>query len=497
LHQSLSFEVVVQTVQWLSPALSCRAFETEFLIRETGMPRTEVTEWLRSRRLALPFIALSAAAAVCWFLDSSVPALVFAMLAVLAAANSVRHFVAPAAGRHPQRAHLTATVAGLAVWSAEGGLFVFAAQGLLEPAQSLMLYLGFTAAVEAALVPLALGVAELPALLAVSWSAGSTALAILLIFHASRLILLMILAAIYLPRYKLTVDDLLDQELISRLARSQRPPEGWRFEDLGDVHLDLSVVIPAFNEEERLPPYLDAVVDELRGAFDKWEILVVDDGSSDRTRAIVRRVSRSEARVRLVCNETNLGKGGAVARGVVASRGRHVLFADADGATPASEIGKLLVALHAGAEVAIGSRRGRDMTVSQDRNPIRATLGASFYSLVNFLAVPGIRDTQCGFKAFRRDAALRLFDGLNETGWAFDVELLYRAQLVGYAIAEVPVTWTEMDGSKLDPVRDAIRMAGAIFKIRRRNAGFLRRVATHRAIPDDTQKAVGLMEQVR
>jgi dolichyl-phosphate beta-glucosyltransferase len=133
----------------------------------------------------------------------------------------------------------------------------------------------------------------------------------------------------------------------------------------------------------------------------------------------------------------------------------------------------------------------------QNRNPVRAALGSSFYSFVNFFAVPGIRDTQCGFKAFRRDAALRLFDGLNETGWAFDVELLYRAQLVGYAVAEVPVNWQEMDGSKLDPVRDAIRMARAIFTIRRHNAGFLRRVATHRAIPDDMPVPVIQAEQVR
>jgi dolichyl-phosphate beta-glucosyltransferase len=392
---------------------------------------------------------------------------------------------------------VAATTTGLAVWGAEGCLFVIATQALLEPAQSVLLYLGFTAAVEAAVLPLALGVAELPALLAVGSAAGSTALAVLLMFHASRLVLLMALATVYLPRYKLTVDDLLDRGLIARLARSQRPAEGWRFEDDGGVRCDLSIVIPAYNEAERLPPYLDDVLRVVRHAVERWEVLVVDDGSSDATRAIVREVAVTEPRVRLVCNEVNLGKGGAVARGVAESRGRYVLFADADGATPATEIDKLIAALHAGAEIAIGSRRGTDLAVMQNRNPVRAALGSSFYSFVNFFAVPGIRDTQCGFKAFRRDAALRLFDGLNETGWAFDVELLYRAQLVGYAVAEVPVNWQEMDGSKLDPVRDAIRMARAIFTIRRHNAGFLRRVATHRAIPDDMPVPVIQAEQVR
>lgn len=496
-HQSLSFEVVVQTVQWLSPSLSSRAFETEFLIRETGMARTEVTDWLRSRRLALPVIALAAAALVWWFQGFGGVAATFAVLVLVAAINGVRQFATPADDKGRRRAHVAATTTGLAVWGAEGCLFIIATQALLEPAQSLLLYLGFTTAVEAAVLPLALGVAELPALLAIGSSAGSTALAVLLLFHTSRLVLLMALAAVYLPRYKLTVDDLLDKGLIARLARSQRPAGGWRFDDDGGVRCDLSLVIPAYNEADRLPPYLDDVVKALREAGERWEVLVVDDGSSDETRAIVREVSATEPRVRLVCNEVNLGKGGAVARGVAESRGRYVLFADADGATPASEINKLIDALHAGAEIAIGSRRGTDLAVMQTRNPIRAALGSSFYSFVNFFAVPGIRDTQCGFKAFRRDAALRLFDGLSETGWAFDVELLYRAQLVGYAVAEVPVNWQEMDGSKLDPVRDAIRMARAIFTIRRRNAGFLRRVAAHRAIPDDMPLPVGQVEQVR
>ena len=104
-------------------------------------------------------------------------------------------------------------------------------------------------------------------------------------------------------------------------------------------------------------------------------------------------------------------------------------------------------------------------------------MGQTFYAFVNFFAVPGISDTQCGFKLFRRDCARELFTGLNESGWAFDVEVLYRAQLTGYGIAEVPVNWHEVEGSKVNPVRDAIRMFLAVFRIRRNNAGFLRRPA--------------------
>ena len=105
-------------------------------------------------------------------------------------------------------------------------------------------------------------------------------------------------------------------------------------------------------------------------------------------------------------------------------------------------------------------------------------MGQMFYSFVNFLAVPGINDTQCGFKLFRRDCARALFTDLNEAGWAFDVEVLYRAQLTGYGIAEVAVNWHEVDGSKVNPVRDAIRMFIAVFRIRRNNAGFLRQPAS-------------------
>ncbi|UCC14691.1 MAG: glycosyltransferase family 2 protein [Gammaproteobacteria bacterium] len=485
LHQSLSFEGVVQTVQWLSPSLSSRAFETEFLIRETSMGRKEVTAWLRSRRLTLPVIACAAAGVISWSFGTMTVAAIFSMLAIFAILKGTQQFTALESGKENQRVHAMATMSGLAVWGIEGTLFVVATQSLLDLPQALLLYIGFTVAVESAVIPMALGVAELPAVLAIAWGGGPTALGVLLIFHASRLILLMALGLVYLPRYKLTVDDLLDTGLITRLASSQRPAEGWQFEDDGEVACDISVVIPAYNEAERLPPYLDEVVNTLRQTVDRWEIIVVDDGSTDLTREIVRDFSAIEPGVQLVCNEINLGKGGAVARGVSEARGRYILFTDADGATPASEIHKLVAALHSGVEIAIGSRRASDVAVTLRRDSIRAALGSSFYAFVNFFAVPGIRDTQCGFKAFRRDAASRLFDQLTETGWAFDVEVLYRAQLVGYAVAEVPVNWQEMEGSKLDPVRDAIRMARAIFKIRRQNAGFQRRVANHRAISDD------------
>jgi dolichyl-phosphate beta-glucosyltransferase len=170
----------------------------------------------------------------------------------------------------------------------------------------------------------------------------------------------------------------------------------------------------------------------------------------------------------------NQGKGAAVRRGVLEARGRYILFADADGATPIAELDRFRPAMAANIEVVIGSRRLAAPDVVREREGFRAMMGSAFYTLVNLLAVPGIRDTQCGFKMFRRDAARRLFAWSCEKGWAFDVEILYLAQRVGYAIEEVAVNWRAVEGSKVSPVADSLRMFLAVFRIRARHAGFLK-----------------------
>ena len=157
---------------------------------------------------------------------------------------------------------------------------------------------------------------------------------------------------------------------------------------------------------------------------------------------------------------------------IEAARGRYVLIADADGATPIRELEALRHAVADGTEIAIGSRVAPRAGRVRERAALRALIGKVFYGLVNFLAVPGIGDTQCGFKLLRRDVARALFRELGEFGWAFDVEILYRAQLAGFRVAEVAVEWHEIAGSKLRPMRDASRMLVSLFRIRARNAGF-------------------------
>jgi dolichyl-phosphate beta-glucosyltransferase len=174
----------------------------------------------------------------------------------------------------------------------------------------------------------------------------------------------------------------------------------------------------------------------------------------------------------------NRGKGAAVQRGVLESHGRFILFTDADGATPITECSKLLQAALDGADIVIGSRK-IGSGVQRERSVLRSLVGSMFYRITNLLAVPGIEDTQCGFKLFSRTAARHIFPELRETGWAFDVEVLFLAQKFGMIIEELPVNWSAVEGSKIRP-KDAIRMLIALLRIRHRGSGLTTRPANPR-----------------
>jgi dolichyl-phosphate beta-glucosyltransferase len=331
--------------------------------------------------------------------------------------------------------------------------------------------LGLTRAVPAA--PFGIGLFEVIAFGGL-WLVGAEDLAVLaLAVHATWVALATVPGLAYLSRYKLTLVDLFDRRLPTLLARSRRPSAGWAADDaVAAAGIEVSVAIPAYNERERLPRYLPDVLAHLRAQGYSWEVIVADDGSSDGTGDYVADLAAGEPRLRLVRRPRNGGKGRAVLDAIEAARGRYVLIADADGATPIRELEALRRAVADGAEIAIGSRVAPRADRVRERAALRALIGKVFYGLVNFLAVPGIGDTQCGFKLLRRDVARALFRELGEFGWAFDVEILYRAQLAGFRVAEVAVEWHEIAGSKLRPVRDASRMLVSLFRIRARNAGF-------------------------
>lgn len=229
----------------------------------------------------------------------------------------------------------------------------------------------------------------------------------------------------------------------------------------------LSVVIPAYNEESRLPRTLDRVLAWLDDEKLAAEVLVVDDGSKDGTTALVTRRAASEPRIKLVSNGRNRGKGYSVGNGVAAARGAYVLFSDADLSTPIEEYHKLRVALDAkGADVAIGSRAraGSDL---RERQPFyREGMGRAFNLLVQALVFPGIRDTQCGFKLFRADVARDLFGRRQIDGFAFDVEILYLARRLGLQIAEVPIVWVNDRASRVDPIKHSLQMFRDILRVR-------------------------------
>jgi dolichyl-phosphate beta-glucosyltransferase len=230
--------------------------------------------------------------------------------------------------------------------------------------------------------------------------------------------------------------------------------------------VDLTIVIPAFNEERRLPPTLIDVIDYFDKTGMEYEVIVVDDGSSDKTPDVVRKFERVRACVKLIQLPRNYGKGHAVRLGVLNSRGRRILFADADGATPIEEVSRLSKELDSGADIAIGSRALSSTETKVQTSAHRRYLGRIFNWCVNRILLPDIADTQCGFKMFSRASALFLFKNQRSDRFSFDVEILFLARRANLKIAEVAINWTNVAGSKVNLIRDAILMFRDIFRFR-------------------------------
>ena len=241
----------------------------------------------------------------------------------------------------------------------------------------------------------------------------------------------------------------------------------------GAVKPYLSILIPAYNEQDRLPQTLDRIAQYLATRDFSHELLVVDDGSRDKTREVVREFASSRPWVRLVQYDdergapVNRGKGFAVRAGVEAAVGRDILFTDADLSTPIEDLEKLLPPISRGdCDVAIASRALPDSDLAV-RQPIhRELMGRTFNKIVQKLAVPGIVDTQCGFKAFRGDVAKRVFAVAHIDGFGFDPEILFLARKFGYRIEEVPVTWRHVDNWRVNPISAPISMLRELIEIR-------------------------------
>ncbi len=228
----------------------------------------------------------------------------------------------------------------------------------------------------------------------------------------------------------------------------------------------LSIVIPAYNEEDRLHDSLVQLEDYLTRQPYAFEVIVSDDGSTDSTLALAESFASNHPWLKTLHHADNHGKGAAVRRGVLDATGDYILMCDADMATPIEELDGFWKHIEAGADVVIASRPLKGSHLVRRQPIYREIAGRMFNLAVQAIAVPGIHDTQCGFKLFRREAAHTLFSISVHEGWDFDIEILYLARRLGYRIAEVPVHWYHRDGSKVSMLRDGLRMLAGLVAIR-------------------------------
>jgi glycosyltransferase involved in cell wall biosynthesis len=225
------------------------------------------------------------------------------------------------------------------------------------------------------------------------------------------------------------------------------------------------LIIPAYNEARRLPDTLDRALNYLQSLSFPYELIIVENASEDETLQIARQFANQHSQVR-VLHENKRGKGNAVRTGMLVARGEYLFMADADLSMPVEAIGHFLPPVLDNYDVAIGSREIKGSV--RYNEPVYRHIGGRMINLmIRLLALPGLHDTQCGFKCFRAAVAEDLFLNQTMSGWSFDVELLYIARMRGYKIVEVPVNWYYRSESKVNPVKDALKMIADILYIRR------------------------------
>jgi dolichyl-phosphate beta-glucosyltransferase len=227
----------------------------------------------------------------------------------------------------------------------------------------------------------------------------------------------------------------------------------------------LSIIIPAHNEENRLPGSLEQVFDFLSKQAYTAEVIVVENGSQDRTYEVVLEFAKKHANLHVIRNEKR-GKGLAIQRGVGEAKGEYIFMCDADLSMPIEEISKFLPPQLKQVDIAIGSREAPG-SVRYNEPSYRHLTGRVFNTMIRWLVLPGLQDTQCGFKCIRSAVAQNILPYQTLTGWAFDVELLYIARHHGYDVIEIPIDWYFNADSKINVLRDSLRMFLDLLLIRR------------------------------
>lgn len=232
-----------------------------------------------------------------------------------------------------------------------------------------------------------------------------------------------------------------------------------------DSHPALSIIVPSFNEELRLPPSLNAIAEYIQKSGRETEVLVVDDGSKDRTAAVAESFRDRIPLLRVVSNGENRGKGYSVRHGMTEAVGDIVLFTDADLSAPIEEADKLLASLD-NYDVAIGSRALDRSLIEVHESGFREFAGIVFNKIVRIVLRLPFVDTQCGFKAFRREKCKIIFEQQRIERFGFDPELLYLARHHGLKAIEIPVRWAHSPATKVNMVRDSVQMFLDVFTIR-------------------------------
>lgn len=226
----------------------------------------------------------------------------------------------------------------------------------------------------------------------------------------------------------------------------------------------LSIVIPAYNERERIVATIGAIASHISDLGFPWELLIADDGSKDDTVALCEDLQL--ANLRVLKAPQNGGKGSAVRRGMLAAHGSYILFADADNSTPIEEVSKLLSRLEKdGFDVAVGSRAAEGAEEGK-KSLLRKVLSGGLRWMVKHIFFIPVKDTQCGFKMYTHDAAQKLHAKQTIMGFSFDLEILYLASKYGYKIAEVPVAWVDAPGSKVDTRKEVQRFLRDLMKVK-------------------------------
>ncbi len=227
---------------------------------------------------------------------------------------------------------------------------------------------------------------------------------------------------------------------------------------------EISIIIPAYNEEERISNSLTTALEFLNKNYPDHEIIVVDDGSTDNTVGITKTIANN---IRVLQQPSNMGKGAAVRRGMLEAEGKYRVFSDADFSTPVYELPKLIAELKKGTDICIGSRALKPELIKHHQPFYREFMGKTFNKIIQFVLFRGIMGTQCGFKGFTEKSATDVFSRSLIDGFGFDVEVLYIATRLGYAIKEIPVEWFNDKRSTVNPVVDSVKMFFELFRIKK------------------------------